>query len=624
MKKRKKVSSTQEYEERLDLYKQQLDKALASEKHFISSISHEIRTPLNSIIGYLELLKSEEIPTRARGFADSAYVSAKHLYSLINDILDISKIEAGQLELNNNPLDLDDILLDCGVIVSSMVNKNVFLDIVLPRLDFLLVGDAMRIRQIFINLLGNASKFTTNGEIRLYLKELVESKPDEMLLTFVVEDSGVGIDEHKLVDLFKPFKQLHRANFEGTGLGLYLTRALLEKMNGSIKAESKLGVGSKFTFTMRLKKGERKVRDLELNGANIFLISDDESLDLLMQEVSALGATIKVVSPKRSGVAIYAEVERVLKGGFVPNLILLAQDEIGSKAEQIVSLLGDLAHNAKIVAIGSSELVDIGVDEVLKKPIFLSTIRKILNDRQLINRTNIDSYSKHRVLLVEDMDLNIELAKEMFKRYFEIDLNVAKCAEEAIWRVRKERFDLIFMDIQLPKMDGIEATRAIREFDKTTPIVALSANAFKEDIELAKSAGMNDYLTKPISKDSITNALKLYLSGTGKNSSAVRDKILAFFEREYSKTSAKRLAEIAENSIIEGVLDLKLLIVSPSNQDRMSRTIHRLKGIFLNSGLNDLARLLAKAEDEIKAGVMPRMEIVDRIVDVLEIDMEMV
>lgn len=614
------------YEQMLEYYEQKLDKALASQKQFIASMSHEIRTPLNSIIGYLDLLKSEDLTTKARGFVDSADISAKHLFSLINDILDISKIEAQQLELSESPLDLDDLLLDSGVIISSRVHKDVLLSIELPRFDFMVIGDVVRIRQIFVNLLGNASKFTSSGEIRIYLISHETNRDGSVLVTFAVEDSGIGIDSDKIADLFKPFKQLHGGKFEGTGLGLYLTKALVEKMGGTISVESKPSVGTKFTFSLKLKKGEKKLPKAELNGVKILLLSDDESLELLTEEASVLGATIKKLSPKRAGVAIYAEIERTLKGGFASDLALLMQDELGDRTKNTLKILRDLTPNTQIVAIDASDEVAKLVDKVVNKPLFLSTLRAILKDAKTAKKPTISSYSGRSVLLVEDMELNAQLAKEMFKRYFELDLILASSAEEAIWRLKKERFDLVFMDIQLPKIDGIEATKIIREFDKTTPIVALSANAFQEDISLAKEAGMNDYLTKPIEKKRVQDVLERFLSldliGSTPSMISLEDRIRGYFEMEYSKESAKRLTDIAIKSIDQELENLKSMMNSSKDSDSIRQALHKLKGVFLNSGLNDVAKSVSQSEEEAKNGKLPTNEFVESLICRLGIEKE--
>lgn len=603
-------------------YEERLKKALVAEKQFIASMSHEIRTPLNSIMGYLELLKEEELKESAKQFLQNAEVSAKHLFSLINDILDISKIEAGQLDLSENPFDFDDLLFECGVIISNRVAKDVALDIVLPRFDFLLLGDSMRIKQIFVNLLGNSAKFTSAGEIKLSLKSISCADSDLVELFFVVEDSGVGIAKTRQQELFKPFRQLHSSQYEGTGLGLYLTKALLEKMHGTISVESDQGKGTRITVSMKLKKGKQKPKELELSGVKILLISDDPSLDLLMEEASNLGASVRNISPKKAGVAIHAEIERVLRNPV--DLALLAGDELEEKTVNTIWLVRDLSPKATVVAINASASVSDEADRVVKKPLFLSTLRELLAQKVADKKSLLNNFSDYKVLLVEDVELNAELALEMFKRYFGVELEVAKSAEESIWRLKRESFDLVFMDIQLPQMSGIEATKVIRGFNKTVPIVALSANAFKEDVELAKNAGMNDYLTKPIIKEQVAEALAKFLitktTTIESKEMGLKEKIRAYFEKEYSKESANRLSEIAVKSLLTELRALKEIVHSTTETEQLRLVLHRFKGVLLNSGFAELAKQVAKEEQSVRAGNLPEVGLVERVLIALEID----
>ncbi|MGE4296325.1 MAG: PAS domain S-box protein [Campylobacterales bacterium] len=605
-------------------YEERLKKALHAEKQFIASMSHEIRTPLNSIMGYLDLLKTSALDENGRDFLRKADVSAQHLFSLINDILDISKIEAGQLDLSPAPLDLDELLLECGVIVSSRVNPKVTLNIEPPRLAFNLLGDAMRIKQIFVNLLGNAAKFTAQGFIRLKLERHELQAGGQIALEFVIEDTGIGIAREQQAEIFKPFRRAHGGRYEGTGLGLYLSRALAERMGGTIRVESQVGHGSRFTVTMTLQKGQTRSVQTRLEGFNLLLIGDDSALHLLMDEAERLGAGVRRLSPQRSGQALGAELERHLRSRTAPNLALVACDELEDRAVHILWLLRDLIPSTMLVAVGMAGGASEEADAVVAKPLFLSTLMRLLADQVKDRAKLMGDWSGSRILMVEDVEINAELAREMFKRFFNTDLQVARSGEEAIWRLKNEKFDLVFMDIQMPGCSGIEATRSIRLFNPAIPIVAISANAFAEDAAEAKAAGMDDYLTKPIRKERVAEVLSHFLSRRAKTEEpetmTLKARIRTYYEREHSKESAARLSELAASSLLSELGRLKALLHATVEPDALRQCLHRLKGILLNSGFLDLAKKVAEQERAMGESGLPEIDFLDRLLVALELE----
>ena len=365
---------------RLEQTKESLSRALDSEKQFIASMSHEMRTPLNAILGYQELLLELPLSSQALDFAQKANRSSQHLFALINDVLDLSKIEANQLDLASEPLDLPLLMQECAEIAEPGLRTGVALAFDCKRLDCVPLGDAMRLKQIFINLLGNAAKFTQAGQID-FLARTVLQEEKSVTIAFSVADTGTGIAPSRLGEIFKPFRRAHDGRYEGTGLGLYLSSLLAARMGGRLEVASKPGEGSVFTLTLPF-------------------------------------------------------ACRALKA-------------------------------APIVA----------------------------------------DYSRFLVLMVEDMPLSAELAKALFERFFGIDLQIAATAEEAVSRVAREPFDLVFTDIQLPGTSGFEVAAQLKMQHPGLPIVAISAGASAEDAKRAKAAGLADYLTKPIQKEQVAAVL---------------------------------------------------------------------------------------------------------------------
>lgn len=232
-----------------------LNASLSAEKKFLASMNHEIRTPLNAINGFIELLRKTSLNTKQREFVSNIYVSSDHLLSLINDVLDVSKIEAGQMELTESEVDLEALLMETVMLTSARVKAGVELKIEIPELDFLVNIDALRFKQIFVNLLSNAAKFTKKGFIKLSLDEIKEQADDKVWMKFCVQDSGIGIPKEKVPQLFTAFSQAHSSSHGGTGLGLYLSKSIASVMGGTISLESIEGEGSTFFIEVLLTKG---------------------------------------------------------------------------------------------------------------------------------------------------------------------------------------------------------------------------------------------------------------------------------------------------------------------------------------------------------------------------------
>ncbi len=378
--------------EEIEALNKELKRSLESEKLFLSSMSHEIRTPLNSIIGFLKMLDEKHIEGKIGEWINNANISSKHLYTLINDILDLSKISANQMELSNERIDIVNLMEDVKVMVSNRVCENVTLEFKkCDDVNHYIRGDSSRIKQILLNILGNSAKFTTKGHIALELDKFDVHDKNMVNVAIKIIDTGKGIPKDKIEDIFNPYKQSSNKD-QGTGLGLYISKNLIELMGGKLSVESEEDKGTTFTMTLDL---------------------------------------------------------------------LLDVDDIESD-------------------------VQINVDA-----------NNIMCD-----------FSGLKVLMAEDVDMNIMLAETIFTEYFNLSIDVVKNGLEAVNKAKNiSSYDLIFMDINMPVMDGIEATKQIRMFNKEIQIIAMTANALAEDKERAFKAGMNDYITKPIAIDAIKQVL---------------------------------------------------------------------------------------------------------------------
>ncbi len=372
--------------------------ALESQKRFLASMSHEIRTPLNSIIGFGDILSTTSLDAHQRQLLQYTQKSADHLLSLICDVLDVSKIDAGQLDLKTESFDLRELLMECMTAISSRLNKAVEFLSDIPEMDFHVMGDPMRIKQVFLNLLGNAAKFTERGFIKLSMVVQDGIYSGTSVFKFCVEDTGRGIPADKMHHLFVPFKQMHSSKYGGTGLGLYLSRSFVRLMGGDIEVISKEGVGTKFY-------------------------------------VSFVLGTIQKPSKK----------------------------DTASRRWEAAA----------------------------------------------------DRFSALKVLVVEDVEINILLAQAMLQTFFSIRPDVAQNGREALEMVKKTTYDIILMDVQMPEMDGIEATQEMRKSGIKAPIIAVSANALSVDVNNSLAAGINDYITKPVKKEAIESIFEKFFPSCG-------------------------------------------------------------------------------------------------------------
>ena len=502
---------------------------------FLSNMSHEIRTPMNAIIGLNSIILGDrEISEKTREYSEKIETSAKHLLGIINDILDMSRIESGRMIIKKEEFSFPEMLKSVNTLISGQsrekgINYECHLN---GKIDNYYIGDDVKIRQILLNILGNAVKFTPEGGNVTMLVEDVNHFDGKATLCFTIQDTGVGMSEDYLPKIFEPFSQEDSSStnrYGSTGLGMPITKSMVELMNGHIEVESKKGKGSTFTVTITLTESDHeeiKTEDdvLHPHEMSVLVIDDDEvACEHAKVVLGQVGMKCESVTSGEEGI----EAVR-LRHGRRDNYSLILVDwkmpgldgvETTKRIREIVG------HETPVIILTSynwddiaQTAIDAGVDTFVAKPLFAGTVMDEF--KEAFRRKN-EKFAKPkvdltglRVLLAEDMPVNAEIMV-MVLGMREIEAEIAENGRIALDMYSSHPagyYDAILMDMRMPEMDGLEATRRIRatekEDAKTIPIIALTANAFDEDVQRSLQAGLNAHLSKPVEPDALFETLE--------------------------------------------------------------------------------------------------------------------
>ncbi len=504
---------------------------------FLSNMSHEIRTPMNAIIGLDNIaLNDPSTPPKTREYLEKIGVSAEHLLNLINDILDMSRIESGRMVLKNEEFSFQELLEAINTMFSGQcADKGLDYQChATGQISDYYIGDNMKLRQILINILGNAVKFTPEGgKVELRVRP-VNAYDGHTTIEFVIEDNGIGISKEFLPRIFETFAQedvTTTGQYGSSGLGMAITKSFVEMMNGNIKVESEKDKGTVFTVTVTLLDSERKASDKARNEVDVrtmsVLIVDDDPFACdhakLVLEKAGIASDIAA-----SGEAAIEKVNLRHARMEPYNLILIDWKMPGmdgvETTRRIREIVGDQSAIIILTAYRWDDILDeavtAGVDSFLSKPIFAANVieefRSALNRRNMqdVKETEKTDLAGKRVLLAEDVEVNADIMM-MVLQMREMEVDLAKNGKEAVELFSSNPagyYSAVLMDMRMPEMDGLEATRRIRAMEredaKTIPIIALTANAFDEDVQRSLQAGLNAHLSKPVQPDDLFATLE--------------------------------------------------------------------------------------------------------------------
>lgn len=519
--------------EEADLARKEAERANQAKSIFLATMSHEIRTPMNGVLGMTSLLGETTLTAEQKEYADTIRASGEALLTVINDILDFSKIESGNLDLDNHDFDLRQRIEEVMDLFSAKAAEK-GLDLVYEidyRIPAQLVADSHRLRQILINLLGNAMKFTRQGEIYLGV-ELMRSSGNMLELAFHVRDTGIGIPEDKLSRLFKPFSQVDSSTtrqYGGTGLGLAISYRLVELMGGAITVQSHVGLGTAFSFTIQGEPSTKPIRQYIMTnmqahqGKKVLVVDDNATNRMILKNQLEQWKLSTILASSGaealSALELMCDYDLVITDMHMPEMdgIQLAQQIKAKYPKLPIILLSSAGDESKKKYIGV-------FSSILNKPVKQQQLFQVVQQAVKAEgsfRSPEEQGSKHllsedfatqyplKILLAEDNTVNQLLAVRVLKKLGYAHVDVAMNGADAVEKLEKTFYNVILMDVQMPIMDGLEATRIIRSGNWRQPtIVAMTANAMASDKEICLQAGMDEYISKPINLEQLMSTLQ--------------------------------------------------------------------------------------------------------------------